>query len=158
MRLAPALMRPVTVFAAVAVVGAFFLPWMGGAQELRFHSFSGFDFARLVRNFEITAGSQSETGQIRATALLIYLMPALAANAAVLALLESPACVSGRLASGAAALAGAYGMVVLGALLLLSIVEVNDFADVVGGPEFGFAISTVGSGMLLGAGVSGLRR
>jgi hypothetical protein len=150
------LRQAAVVVVALMIVAAFFLPWMGGAEELRFHSFSGFDFARLIRNFEITGGSESETGRIRATALLIYLMPALAANAAALTLVESQAGIPGRVAGGATALAGGYGMVVLGALLFLSMAAVNDFADVVGAPRYGFVVSALGSAALLVFGLSKL--
>jgi hypothetical protein len=150
------LRQAVPTIAALVVIGAFFLPWMGGGQELRFHSFSGFDFARLIRNFEITAGSQSESGQIRATALLIYLMPALAANAAIRNLIESPGRIPARAVAAARVTAGVYGLAVLGALLFLSVVQVNDFADVVGNPRYGFAVSAGGCAVLLGLGVARL--
>jgi hydrogenase-4 membrane subunit HyfE len=157
MRLPAALVRSLTFAAAVIVTAAFFLPWMDGANELRFHSFSGFDFARLIRNFEITAQSPSETGQIRATALLIYLMPALVVNSCVMTLLQPALKVAAKLAGGALIAAGGYGLAVLGVLLFLSVVRVNDFADVVGGPDYGFAISAGASALLLGLGVSELR-
>jgi hypothetical protein len=153
MRVARPLTRWLTVLPAAVVVAAFFLPWMSGSHELRFHEFSGFDFARLIRNFEITASSQSETGQIRATALLIYLMPAMAANAALMTLLESPAGIPRRVATGATALAGGYGLAVLGAMVFLSAVEVNEFADVVGAPRYGFVLSALGCAVLVGCGL-----
>ena len=142
--------------AAAVTVAAFFLPWMDGAQALRFHSFSGFDFARLIRNFEITAASQSEAGQIRATALLIYLMPALAVNSAVLRLVRRAAGIPATAVAGASVAAGGYGLVVLSALVFLSVVEVNDFADVVGAPRYGFLISALGCAVLLGVGLARL--
>ena len=131
---------------------------MEGAGELRLHTFSGFDFAKLVRNFEITAGSTSETGQIRATAALIYLAPALVINAAVLNLLEVPAGISKRVAAASAVAAGGYGLLVLVATFFLSVVHVNDFADVVGTPRYGFLISAMGSGLILCLGLAGVRR
>lgn len=142
--------------AAAVTVAAFFLPWMDGAQPLRFHSFSGFDFARLVRNFEITAESQSEAGQIQATALLIYLMPALVVNSAVLRLIRRATGIPSAAVAGASAAAGGYGLVVLSALAFLSMVHVNDFANVVGAPRYGFLISALGCAVLLGVGLARL--
>jgi hypothetical protein len=131
---------------------------MDGAQALRFHSFSGFDFARLIRNFEITAESQSEAGQIRATALLIYLMPALVVNSAVLRLLRRATGIPPAAVAGASVAAGGYGLSVLGVLLFLSMVHVNDFADVVGAPRYGFLVSALGCAVLLGLGLARLPR
>ena len=78
-----------------SIIG-FFLPWLEGTAEFAARDFSGFDLARLIRNFEITAESQSEAGQIRTTALLVYLMPALVVNSAALWLARravwSPCC------------------------------------------------------------------
>jgi hypothetical protein len=142
--------------AAAVTVAAFFLPWMDGAQALRFHSFSGFDFARLIRNFEITAGSESESGQIRATALLIYLMPALAVNAGVLRLVRRATNIPAAAVAGASVAAGGYGLGVLSGLVFLSVVHVNDFAGVVGAPRYGFLISALGCAVLLGVGLARL--
>jgi len=142
--------------AAALTVAAFFLPWMDGAQPLRFHSFSGFDFARLIRNFEITAESQSEAGQIQATALLVYLMPALVVNSAALRLVRRAASIPAAAVAGASVAAGGYGLVVLSSLAFLSVVHVNDFAMVVGAPRYGFLISTLGCAVLLGVGLARL--
>ena len=131
---------------------------MDGAQALRFHSFSGLDFARLIRNFEITAESQSEAGQVQATALLVYLMPALVVNSAVLRLVRRAAGIPAAAVAGASIAAGGYGLVVLSALALLSVVEVNDFAGVVGAPRYGFLISVLGCAVLLGVGLGRLPR
>ena len=57
--------------AACLVLVGFFTPWMNGSSVFDLRSFSGFDFARLVRNFEITANSAEASGQIRATAVAI---------------------------------------------------------------------------------------
>ena len=142
--------------AAAVTVAAFFLPWMDGAQPLRFHSFSGFDFARLIRNFEITAESQSEAGQIRATALMMYLSPALVVNVAILWLLETPVGIPARAVAAATVGAAAYGLSVLGVLWFLSVVHVNDFAMVVGAPRYGFLISALGCAVLLAVGLARL--
>jgi hypothetical protein len=129
---------------------------MDGAQPLRFHSFSGFDFARLIRNFEITAESQSEAGQIQATALLVYLMPALVVNSAVLRLVRRAASIPVAAVAGASVAAGGYGLVVLSSLAFLSVVHVNDFAMVVGAPRYGFLISAFGCAVLLAVGLARL--
>ena len=142
--------------AAAVTVAAFFLPWMDGAQALRFHSFSGFDFARLIRNFEITAESQSEAGQIRATALLIYLMPALVVNSAVLRLVRRAAGIPATAVAYSSLAAGGYGLVVLSTVVFLSVVQVNDFAGVVGAPRYGLLISALGCAVLLGVGLARL--
>lgn len=144
--------------AAAVTVAAFFMPWMDGAQALRFHSFSGFDFARLIRNFEITAESQSEEGQIRATALLIYLMPALVVNSAILRLVRRAAGVPATVVAYSSAAAGGYGLVLLTALVFMSTVQVNDFAGVVGAPRYGFLLSALGCAVLLGVGLARLPR
>lgn len=123
---------------------------------MRFHSFSGFDFARLIRNFEITAESQSEAGQIQATALLVYLMPALVVNSAVLRLVRRAASIPAAAVAGASVAAGGYGLVVLSSLAFLSVVHVNDFADVVGAPRYGFLISALGCAVLLAVGLARL--
>ena len=155
--LSPAARAQLLGLAAAAItVAAFFLPWMDGAQPLRFHSFSGFDFARLIRNFEITAESQSEAGQIQATAVLIYLMPALVVNSAVLRLVRRAARIPPAAVAGASVAAGSYGLVVLSAVVFLGMVHVNDFADVVGAPRYGFLISALGCAVLLGVGLARL--
>jgi len=123
---------------------------------LRFHSFSGFDFARLIRNFEITAESQSEAGQIQATALLVYLMPALVVNSAVLRLVRRAAGIPAAAVAVASVAAGGYGLVVLSSLVFLSVVHVNDFAMVVGAPRYGFLISALGCAVLLAVGLARL--
>jgi hypothetical protein len=129
---------------------------MDGSNGLAHRSFSGFDFARLIRNFEITADSQSEAGQIRATALLIYLVPALTVNSAVLRLLRRAAGIPAAAVAAAAVAAGGYGLVVLSALVFLSVVPVNEFADVVGTPRYGFLISALGCAVLLSVGLATL--
>jgi len=141
--------------AALVVIG-FFLPWLDGTAEFAARDFSGFDFARLIRNFEITAESQSEAGQIQATALLVYLMPALVVNSAVLRLVRRAARIPAAAVAGASVAAGGYGLLVLSAFVFLSVVEVNDFAGVVGAPRYGFLLSALGCAVLLGVGLAGL--
>lgn len=152
----PAILAGLVAGACSLIVLGFFLPWMEGSNELDNRDFSGFDFARLIRNFEITAGSQSEAGQIRATALLIYLMPALAVNSAVLRLVRRATGIPAIAVAGASVAAGGYGLVVLSALVFLSVVQVNEFAGVVGAPRYGFLISALGCAVLLGVGLARL--
>ena len=66
---------------AALIVWGFFLPWLDGTAEFAARDFSGFDLARLVRNFEIAASSEREEGGLRLTAVVLYLVPALAVNA-----------------------------------------------------------------------------
>jgi hypothetical protein len=135
--------------AALVAVFAFFLPWMHGSSEFDYRTFSGFDFARLVRNFEITAGSPASMGQVRATAIALYLIPALAVNAVVFngfALVNPGWSRAARLASATGA---AYTLAVIGGLLLLSAVPVSNFADVVGWPSYGLA-ATAGAAFAMG--------
>jgi hypothetical protein len=151
--------RQAIVFvAACTLVSAFFLPWMEGEGELRDRAFSGFDFARLIRNFEITAASPSGVGQLRATAVAIYLVPALAVNVAMLsglALMNRRWIGAARLAC---ALGAAYAMAVLGVLLLLSALPVTDLAGVLGRPEYGYAATAVAAFVMGGIGLEELWR
>ena len=140
----------VAVLAAGVVVVAFFLPWMEGAGELRYRAFSGFDFARLIRNFEITAASPSSVGQVRATAIALYLVPALAVNVIVfssLALVNRGCTGAARLASVVCA---GYTVVVLGSLVVLSALPVSGLAAVIGWPTYGFAATAIAS-LVMGA-------
>ncbi len=135
--------------AACLVLVGFFTPWMNGSSVFDLRSFSGFDFARLVRNFEITANSAEASGQIRATAVAIYLIPALAINGALLYLLSSFAGWLRYAAGVALLLAAGYIVAILFALLFLSVVPVSQFADVVGLPSWGFGL-TISGALLLG--------
>lgn len=139
---------PGAAAAALVVIG-FFSPWMDGTSAFDLRTFSGFDFARLVRNFEITADSAEASGQIRASALAIYLMPAVAINGALL-LQISALYGSFRYAAGVALLlAAGYIAAMLFALFLLSAVPVNQFAEIVGLPSWGFGLTLLGA-LLLG--------
>lgn len=135
--------------AACLVLGGFFSPWMDGSSVFDLRNFSGFDFARLVRNFEVTANSAEASGQLRATAVAIYLIPALAINGALLYLLSSFAGWLRYAAGVALLLAAGYIVAMLFALLFLSVVPVNQFADVVGLPSWGFGLTLAGA-LLLG--------
>ncbi len=130
---------------------------MGGAGVLELRSFSGFDFARLLRNFEITADSPSAAGQVRLTALAFYLAPALAVNGAVLQLAATFWVSLRRWGAAALILSGVYSILLIGVLLILSVVPVNDFADVVGPPRYGLALSAASAMALAGLGLRELR-
>jgi hypothetical protein len=132
--------------AALVVVG-FFLPWVEGAAEFGARDFSGFDLARLVRNFEVVASSSAEAGRDRATALILYAMPALAVNGAVLALLPVVRREAVAVATGVAA---AYAVVILAVVAVLSSTSWTELERVLGPPMSGFFASLVGS-VLLGA-------
>jgi hypothetical protein len=129
------------------IVAGFFLPWVEGANVLDFHSFSGFDLARLVRNFEINAGSDAGLGRLRATALALYLVPALGVNAAMLECLALKRPEARSLARLAALSAGVYPIVSLAAVFALSQVPLNDFERVVGTPSWGFSVSAAGAAL-----------
>jgi hypothetical protein len=127
----------------------FFLPWVEGANILDFRSFSGFDLARLVRNFEINAGTDTGLGKLRATALALYLVPALGVNAAMLECLAWVRTDARPAARWASLVAGAYSAAVLGAVLVLSQVPLNDFEQVVGAPAWGFAVVALGAALFV---------
>lgn len=150
--------RIASIAGAALVAAAFFLPWMGGQDVFELRTFSGFDLARLVRNFEITASSTQETGQIRLVAVALYLVPALAINGAVLHQVQARA-VQFHSASIVALLAAAtYGAFILAAVLFLAIVPVNDFEQYVGWPRVGSYLALVGLGTLAFAAWAELRR
>lgn len=148
LRLPPIPGRLVSAGAAALVFGGFFLPWMAGAGPFETRAFSGFDFARLVRNFEIIAGSLSSTAPIRGTAIAIYLIPALAMNGAILHLLDAFAKLPRRLVGWALVLGGAYSLTMLAFLLFLSLAPLTPFEATVGLPRSGFVLS-LGGGLLL---------
>ena len=138
----------VSVGAALLVFGGFFLPWMDGSGPFGLRTFSGFDFARLVRNFEITADSASATAQVRVSAIAMYIIPAAAVNAAVLHVLSALAELRGRAIGSAMAAGGLYVVGMLTLVLFLSLVPLNDFESAVGPPSWGFGV-TLGGGLLL---------
>ena len=130
---------------------------MDGSGQLDSRTFSGFDFARLIRNFEITASSASETGQLRASAIAIYLVPALALNGGLLR--AATACWPAVRAIGGAALVGAalYSVAVMVVIFLLSVLPINEFADVVGAPAYGSGVAAAGTLLMGWLGVEDLR-
>lgn len=148
----------VSLAALTLVVGGFFLPWMDGSGPFGLRTFSGFDFARLVRNFEITTDSASGAAQVRVTAVALYLVPAAAVNAAVLHVLSGLAGLRGRIIGWTIAVGGAYVVAILAVVLLLSLVPLNDFKNAVGLPRWGFATSLAGGLLLAWAGRNELRR
>ena len=156
-RLSPIPARLAGAGAAALVFGGFFLPWMGGAGPFDTRTFSGFDFARLVRNFEIIADSLSSSASIRGTAIAIYLMPALAMNGAILHLIATFAKLPRRLVGYALVLGGAYSLTMLAILLFLSLAPVTPFEATVGRPRWGFAASLSGGLLLAWLGQQELR-
>ena len=150
--------RSAVVIAALTVMFAFFLPWMHGSNEFDSRTFSGFDFARLIRNFEITADSASGTGQLRATALALYFVPALAVNAVVFAVVGLFNRDWNRLAGLALVLSAGYTFGVLAVLLLLSFLPISGLANVVGWPKYGLALTAGGTLVMGSIGVLELRR
>lgn len=148
LRLGPIPGRLVSVGAAALVFAGFFLPWMAGAGPFETRAFSGFDFARLVRNFEIIADSLSSTAPIRGTAIAIYLMPALAINGAILHIFAAFAKLPRRLVGWALVLGGAYSLTMLAILLFFSLAPFTPFEATVGLPRWGF-VSSLSGGLLL---------
>jgi hypothetical protein len=142
----------VSVLAALLVLGGFFLPWMEGAGPFGERSFSGFDFARLVRNFDLAADTASSTGQVRGTAIALYLIPAAAINGAVLHVIETLSRSRHQAAAWALIAAGAYTLLLLAVLLVLSSVPFNDFAGAVGRPSWGYVATVAGALALLWCG------
>ena len=147
--LSPRVAPLLTAVAAALALTGFFLPWMNGAGPFDLRSFSGFDFARLVRNFEITADSASSSAQVRGTAVALYLVPALALNAAVLHVAAPLLGLQGRLVGWALLDSGGYALAVLALLLFLSLAPLNDFASTVGLPSWGFALSVTSGALLM---------
>jgi hypothetical protein len=131
---------------------------MAGEDVFELRTFSGFDLARIVRNFEITASSTEETGQIRLVAVALYLVPAVAINGAVLHQLQAHA--PGVRAASVIALfaAATYGLLVLGAVLLLSAASINDFERYVGWPRVGFVLTLAGLAALASVAAVEFRR
>jgi hypothetical protein len=133
---------------AALVMGGFFFDWFSGTAEFAARDFSGADLARLMRNFEIVASSSTESGQLRASAIVLYLGPALALNGAVLAWLP----VRGRFAAAAAFVGGSYAGSLLLGLVLLSAVSWTELERVLGGTLAGFWATAAGAVLLLQAG------
>jgi hypothetical protein len=137
-------LRAVSAAAAVVICWAFFLPWMHGDGPFALRSFSGFDFARLVRNFAITTDTQSSLAQVRASAIALYLVPALAVNAAAIHVAAPLLALPRRYAGWALLIAATYGGAMLALVLTLSLVPLNDLAGAVGAPRIGFALTATG--------------
>lgn len=115
------------VAGATMVVLGFFLPWLDGTAEFAARDFSGFDLARLVRNFEIVASSSTEANRIGLTAVALYAMPALAINGAVLALVPAIRREAAAIALGIGAV---YALVILTGVTALSAVPWTDLEGV----------------------------
>ncbi len=123
----------------------FFLPWVNGSAEFASRDFSGFDLARLMRNFEIVSSSSSEAGRFTLTAVVLYLAPALAVNGALFAW----AAEARRLAAVGLVLGGVYAAAVLIGVVGISVVDWTEAERVLGGLMAGFACSALGSVALL---------
>lgn len=124
---------------------AFFLPWMDGAGPFDQRGFSGFDFARLIRNFEITTDTTASLAQVRGTALAIYLAPALAVNAAAIAMAAPVAGFSTRFVRWCLSGAAVYVLALHGLIVVMSAVPLNEFSDAVGWPREGTALAIGGA-------------
>lgn len=140
-RLSPAQARSIAVMAAVAALTAFFLPWMNGDGTFALRTFSGFDFARLIRNFEITAASQQDVAQVRGTAVLFYLAPALLVNSASVYALAPLIGASQRLCGVALAAAGIYALALVALLLVMGALPLSPLAPHVAMPREGMLIT-----------------
>ncbi|HUF52708.1 MAG TPA: hypothetical protein VMR52_02890 [Dehalococcoidia bacterium] len=123
---------------AALVLAGFFSDWFDGTAEFAAQDFSGFDLARLIRNLEIVR--PEDEGKLRVAAVVMYMMPALAVNAGVLA--WPPA--HPLLSLATSSLAAVYAAILLAALLLLSATGLTDLGGVLGAPEGGFWASVVG--------------
>jgi len=128
---------------AALLLAGFFEPWFGGAAEFAARDFSGFDLARLVRNFEI-ASSPEDAGRLRIATAVLYLVPALGINAGVFVWFP----VSGRAVALVVGGSALYAALVLLGVAFLSAASVTDLADVLGGPQRGFWLSATGAGLL----------
>ncbi len=127
---------------AALLVVAFFLPWMDGSAEFAARDFSGFDLARLVRNFEIATSEDSD--RLRITAAILYAVPALAVNAAVFAIVPQLRAWATAATVGAAG----YALVVLVSIGVLAVVSGTELQRVLGPAMAGWWVSLVGVGMM----------
>lgn len=147
--------RALAVAGAVLVVSGFFLPWLNGAAEFAARDFSGFDLARLVRNFEIVASSSPEAGRLGLIAAVLYTVPALAVNGAILSL--APA-IHRKAGAIALAVAAVYALVVLTLTAAMTVIPGTDLEGVLGAPMKGFFVSIAGGAALAAAAALTLRR
>lgn len=143
------------VAGATMVVLGFFLPWLDGTAEFAARDFSGFDLARLVRNFEIVASSPSEAGRDKLTAVVLYAMPALAINGAALAFVPAVRRNAVAIALGIGAV---YALVILTAVAALSAISWTDLEGVLGAPMSGFFVSAAGGAALAASALLTFRR
>ena len=137
------------VSGAALIVWGFFLPWFEG-QRVAGRDFSGFDLARLVRNFEVVATSSSEEGQLRLTAVVLYLAPALAVNGAVFAVVPPLRA----WAAWALGVGAGYVLFVLVASGVLAVVSWTELERVMGQWAIGYFLSIAGVGLLEAAWVT----
>ncbi|MEX0683872.1 MAG: hypothetical protein WD904_02620 [Dehalococcoidia bacterium] len=146
--------RVLATAGAALLTAGFFAPWVAGTAEFGARDFSGFDLARLVRNFEVVSTSSRESGGLRATAVLLYLVPALAVNSVVVTWLRMPP----RIASLLIVTAAAYAATVLFAMVLLAGVSWTELERELGHPLIGIWLSACGAATLAVAGVLLSRR
>ncbi len=128
---------------AALLLAGFFESWFEGTAEFAGRDFSGFDLARLVRNFEI-ASSAAEAGRLRIAAAVLYLLPALGVNAGVFAWFPVSARTAALVVGGSAL----YAAFILLAVAFLSAASITDLAGVLGGPQRGFWLSASGAALL----------
>ena len=129
------------------LVAGFFLPWMDGTADFSARDFSGFDLARLVRNFEIA--TDGDEGRLRVATVVLYAVPALAVNAAAFTVVPQLR-VCERVAVG---LAVVYALVVLVGVAVLATIGWTDLEGVLGKVMVGWWVSVVG---VVAMGVGGI--
>jgi len=137
---------------AALLVVAFFLPWMDGSAEFAARDFSGFDLARLVRNFEIATSGDND--RLRLTAAVLYGVPALAVNAGVFAIVPQLRA----WARAAMAVGAVYAFVVLVGIGVLATGSGTELERVMGPAMIGYYVSLVGAFMMAAAAALQLRR
>ena len=108
-----------------------------------------------MRNFEIVASSPSEAGRDKLTAAVLYAMPALAINGAVLALVPAIRRKAAAIALGVGAV---YPLVILTVVAALSATSWTDLEGILGAPMSGFFVSVAGGAALTASAVLTLRR
>ncbi len=95
---------------------------------------------------------------MRASAIALYLVPALAVNAAAVHVAAPAFALPGRYAAWALRLSAGYAAAMLLLVLTFSIVPVNDLAPALAWPRAGFALTGAGAAMLWVAARDGFRR
>jgi hypothetical protein len=128
------------VAGATMVVLGFFLPWLDGTAEFAARDFSGFDLARLVRNFEIVASPpRRQARQADRSCPLRY--ASAGHHGVVLALVPTVRRKAAAIALGSGAV---YALVILTTVAALSAISWTDLEGVLGAPMSGFFVSVAG--------------